>query len=204
MAAAPETKIRHPLRLPRGSVRALLALCVAGTTYWLVAHPSLLVGDALPPYLVGALPIVLAYYFAQRASGADPASPARAGSRPLWLPGGTVRVLLAVGFFVAAGFYLFGVGVSNVTQSKLAPFLFEVGIFLAGQLSRAVLERLTKGKPPAPWRVLFDDVKALVALLAAAGLVLVHTLPETALPESVRGVFAKVFPLVISFYFGAR
>lgn len=207
MAQAPtEPKPRHPLRLPRGSVRAVLALAVAGTTYWLLAHPSLLSNDALPPYLAGALPLVLAYYFAARSNAAPDGAPKEKGlrGRPLWLPGGTIRALLALGFFVAAGFYAFGVGAQNLLGSKVGPFLLEVAVFLAGQLSRAVLDRVTKDKPAPAWRVLFGDVKAIVAILSAAGLVLVHTLPDGTLPAALQDAFAKAFPLVISFYFGAR
>src|SRR5262245_2735760 len=96
---------RPPLGLPRGSIRGFLALCVAGTAYWLIAHPARLADGALPAYLGATLPLALAYYFAHRSSGYGdgPGGLARRSAPPLWLPQGTVRTLLVLGFVAAVG-----------------------------------------------------------------------------------------------------
>lgn len=55
-----------PLWLPRGSVRAIIALMVMATFVYLAVS-----GAVVPEWLVGVLGMVLGYYFAHRENDAE-------------------------------------------------------------------------------------------------------------------------------------
>lgn len=190
--------------MPHGSVRAFLALSVAGSAYWLLAHPTSLESRALPTHLGAALPIALGYYFAHRSQAAGAALAKRAGPAPLWLPAGSIRVLLVLGFIVAAGFHVAGVIGAHQGFGGLAPILGEVGLFFVGQLWKAVSSRMKQSQTRAGIARRLADVTALLGILSGVGLVLVHCVPTLPVPDGVRAAFARAFPLVIAFYFGAR
>src|SRR6202451_3592653 len=78
----------HALGLPAGSTRALLAILVFGTAFGLlVLQPT----RDVPEYLRDLLFIILGHYFASR-KRAGPSEDA--GPPPLYLPRGTIRLLL--------------------------------------------------------------------------------------------------------------
>lgn len=189
--------------MPHGSVRAFLALSVAGSAYWLLAHPTSLESRALPTHLGAALPIALGYYFAHRSAVSSPLA-TRSGPSPLWLPAGSIRVLLVLGFVVAAGFHVAGVFGAHQGFAGLAPILGELGLFFVGQLWKALSSRLKQNEARVGVVRRLGDVSALIGVLSGVGLVLVHCVPSLPVPENVRAVFARAFPLVIAFYFGAR
>ena len=97
-----------PLGLPPGSVRAILALVMSGTLWYMVLQDRI-----VPEILVEAVLLVVGFYFGVR-QGTAPAlqpaatvpSPATTQSPatppvkpPLRLPRGSVRVILLLGFF---------------------------------------------------------------------------------------------------------
>src|SRR5262245_51752111 len=99
-ATVPESNYRREaaLGLPHGSVRALLALMIAaGIWTWLLLRPETIA----PPYLRDLMLIIMGHYFAARAR-TGPAD----GPPPLYLPRGSVRVILMLGF-VGVGVWLF-------------------------------------------------------------------------------------------------
>jgi hypothetical protein len=77
--------------MPGGSVRAVLALMIFGTIWGLLLRRP---DREIPDYLRDLLFIILGHYFAVRGR-AD--RTAEAGPPPLFLPTGTVRLVLIAG-----------------------------------------------------------------------------------------------------------
>lgn len=198
--------------LPPGSIRAALALLVFGTVWtWMVMVPE----QNVPQALRDVLFIILGHYFAvRRPIGNQPES----GPPPLYLPRGSVRLLLILGF-VVVGVLLYRAGRLDPDQ----PARFPAGVTLllvAGFLLGVVLNRLRlwwlerrKLRP----RRLFENIKAVIGLVA--GLVLVLSLVNQLSPFIVLepggkwmgvpvrfGEFGieQAAAAVVGFYFGSR
>src|SRR5215210_4654090 len=86
----------HALGMPSGSVRALLAILIFATTWGLlVLRPS----QEVPDYLRDLLFIIMGHYFASRRRADQGDEP---GPPPLYLPRGSVRLLLVIGCVAVA------------------------------------------------------------------------------------------------------
>lgn len=196
--AAPTTdwKRLHALGLPGGSVRALLALAVVGTVCGLLLRDP---GEPPPEALESLLFVVLGHYFAARAQAPDDPT---GGPPPLWLPRGTVRLLL-----VAA---LLGVGVALWRQGDGASLrglatLAIAGAFLVGLALTRLARWVRRLLPRAP-RV-FEDIRALVGLAAAAALCLHAFLGVLPGPDAIgvgRLGLEQGLAALVGFYFGSR
>lgn len=193
---APDWKRLHALGLPGGSVRALLALTVVGTVCGL-----LLRDPAKPPpeALESLLFVVLGHYFAARAQASD--DPA-GGPPPLWLPRGSVRLLLVAG--------LVGVGVVLWRQGDAASLrgiatLVIAGAFLVGLALTRLVGWLRRLVPRTP-RVL-EDIRALVGL-GAAGALCAHAFLGLLPGPDALGVgrlgLEQGLAALVGFYFGSR
>ncbi|RUL88734.1 hypothetical protein TsocGM_06070 [Tautonia sociabilis] len=200
--------------LPPGSVRALLALLVAATVCGTLAlHPE----REVPAYLRDLMFIILGHYFAVRGRSRGPGAPGSGESGvavppPLYLPRGTVRLLLVLGF-VAVAVLLFRRGrLLPIEENPGAVTLLLVAGFLLGALVKAVASRFSAGGRPRWFRAL-EDAKATAALLAAAVLVVLAW--DDASPFLPEGLSATVPRLgehgpehlaaaLIGFYFGSR
>lgn len=192
---APANQMRPTLGMPRGSVRALLALCVAGCAYWLIAR-----NQAVPHDLLAALMIVLGYYFADRAAQHDPA--ADPGPHPLWLPKGSIRALLIVGFAGAVGYLVYRQRPDNFFALAMSPVILNIGSFMLGRLGKSIIKGFfNRGKTKTA--SVIGDVKGLVGIAAGVGTVLVYGVPDV-VPLDLRARFVELFPALISFYFGSR
>lgn len=193
-AAPDDWRSRHALGLPGGSVRALLALGVVGTVCGLLLRDP---RAPLPEHLESLLFVVLGHYFAARAQS-TPAD----GPPPLWLPRGTVRLLL-----VAA---LVGVGVVILRQGDAASQRGVVTLVLAGAfLLGLLLTRLTgwlRRFMTRPLRVL-EDIRAVVGI-AALGALAAHAffaiLPGPELLGLGRLGPEQALAGLVGFYFGSR
>ena len=99
--------IPPPLGLPTGSIRAVLALIMCGSIWYLALN-----GLAIPTILVESVLLVIGFYFGVRQGAAPALQPAATAPppvapggkpvkvrQPLHLPRGSVRTLLLVGFF---------------------------------------------------------------------------------------------------------
>ena len=200
---------RKALGLPDGSVRALLALAIFGLIWaMLILRPD----DELPDYLRDLLFIIMGHYFAsrRRASRAG-----ELGPPPLYLPRGTIRLALFGGFVLVA-VVLFRQG--KLTNPGKHPGVLTL-LLVAGFLLGVVLAKLgdwwtDRGHRVPRW---VEDGKALVALIAAAGLiVLAWDLAFPFLPRGVEGRFGGALPrlgsygpehvlsAIVGFYFGSR
>jgi hypothetical protein len=160
---APNWRRLHAFGLPEGSVRAVLAVAIFATIWvLLVRKPE----QEVPDYLRDLLFIIMGHYFAsRRRSSTAPSS----GPGPLFLPKGTIRLILFSGF-VAVGVLLFRGGhFSNplgnpgvVTLMLVAGFLLGVVVSKIGDWWRE------KGHQVPRW---IEDSRALFALLATAVLI---------------------------------
>jgi hypothetical protein len=199
----------HAFGLPAGSVRAILAVVIIGTVWvWVVLQPD----QEVPDYLRDLLFIILGHYFAVR-SRVD--STGEAGPPPLYLPRGTVRALLVLGFAVVAALLVRRRSLLPIERNHGAITLLLVFGFLLGFVMRKVSGWFTAGGHRLPRLV--EDLRAAIALIAAVVLVvlvwnrLVPFLPHPR-PDTVRGMRLHlgsygpehVLAAVIGFYFGSR
>lgn len=200
---ASDWKRLHAFGLPGGSVRGLLAIAVAATVCSaLVLSPQ----QQIPYYVQNVMFIVLGHYFAARHR---PASGRDAGPPPLYLPRGTVRILLAGGF-VAVAVLLFRQGrLLAVGDNPGVVSLFLVLGFLSGVL----ITRLVAGGKRAPSRAI-EDLRAAVSLVATVVLVFMVVGELQGLPGegAIHDLYARlvhwrlqyVSAALVSFYFGSR
>jgi hypothetical protein len=204
---------RHPLGLPRGSVRALLASIVFGLIWALLVVPEETPAH-VPLYLYYLMFLILGHYFAHR-SQAPPAAPGTRHWHPLFLPRGTLRFVFLVGFFAALGwgFYHDPHFLDRLTPSAAsvaeAPYLLPLilGAFLLGVLVGRVGDTLLRGPTGvAPW---FQDLQAWLALIAVLGLgveVIIHLVINPTLGDRPLKLpnWESFLAAVVAFYFGAR
>src|SRR6056297_883729 len=130
---------RHAFRLPPGSVRAMAALLIAATICGTLAlHPD----REVPAYLRDLMFIILGHYFAVRGRQKPSPDEGEAGAPPpLYLPKGTVRLLLVLGF-VAVAVLLYRQGrLVPIDENPGSVTLLLVGGFLLGALVKGVLGR---------------------------------------------------------------
>ena len=214
---------RQPLGLPAGSVRAVLALLVFGIIWAIVLLPEPVLPDPdykprVPLYLSYLMFLILGSYFATR--GHAPATPGVRQHHPLYLPRGSLRFLMVVGFAAALGWAYYRnpdslkrlnpidlPGQTGQQQASLALLLlgaFFVGIVVT-RMARLTLAD-SAGRLPA-W---FQDLLAWVALISVLGLGAEYLIrlvinprvsPEHPLQLPHWEGFLSAF---IGFYFGAR
>ncbi len=186
----------HALGLPSGSVRALIALAVVGTVCGLLLRAP---ERALPEHLESLLFVVLGHYFAARGQAkVDPAG----GPPPLYLPRGTVRLLLVAG--------LIAVGVMVLRQGDVQALrgLFTLVLvfgFLLGMLLTRIAGWWRRRRPrPSRW---FEDLRGLIGLAAVAVLGVQAFYAVLPGPEQIGfgpiGV-EQALAGVVGFYFGSR
>ncbi len=212
-ASVPPSRVEwrrlHALGLPSGSIRALLALLIFATTCGLlVLRPS----REVPDYLRDLLLIIMGHYFAARRHAGQGDEP---GPPPLYLPRGSVRLILVVGS-VAVALLLYQRGQLTAPQQNPGVVtLLLVGGFLLGVMVNAVSDALRERghRPPR----LAEDLRALVAV-AAALILIVLVLNRSILffsPERVDAILARwvligrygpehILAAVVGFYFGSR
>jgi hypothetical protein len=205
----PNRNRRHPLGLPAGSVRALLALMVFGIIWCLLLLPEKPDRDVrVPQYLVYLMFLILGHYFAARGHGAT----AGPGERhPLYLPRGSLRFIMLAGFAAAMGwgYYhnpnFFDRLKPDIQEQPYLPFLLLAVFFLGivvGRIGNALLAG-PEGLPP--W---FQDMLAWISLLAVMGLaaeIIVHLVINPTLEHPLNlphweGYIASL----VGFYFGVK
>ncbi len=207
--AQPDWRRLHALGLPPGSVRALLAILIFATTWaLLVLRPS----AEVPDFLRDLLFIILGHYFASRRA-VVPSD--EAGPPPLYLPRGSVRLLLVLGS-VAVAVLLFRRGeLTDLERNPGAFTLVLVGGFLLGVILNAALA-WWRGRGHRPPR-LVEDFKALISMAAAillATLVVNQLFPFIPAGQ-VEAIFNRplhlgrygpehVLAAIVGFYFGSR
>jgi hypothetical protein len=208
MSAEPEQDVsfvRHPLGLPPGSVRAVLALMIAGLFWLFLALPDAFPKEEhVPLFLYVLLGLIMLFFGAHGHTIGHHIT----GQSPLYLPRGLLRTVLLLGTAAELG-WLYYAHADRLT-TRLTPdpnhlsqwpalLISAFGGFAFGYVVR-------KG----PWRKSpgFQDLLASISLLAMFGLV-----AETILVVFVNPTVAnRLDPLmleagltaVVAFYYGAR
>jgi hypothetical protein len=224
---------RQPLGLPAGSVRAILALGVLGIC-WLLAYRGVFSDTKVPltlVYMQYVMVLILAHYFAAHGKSIGRAA---TGGSALGLPGGTIRLLLIVGYGGLAVFMFLhqdklwnkergeltaGEHATREPGEKAAPkedpaaqgppivlLSLLIGGFILGLFLSSIMRTLGGGITPF-W---YQDVQAWFALLAMGGLVILALIQGV-----INANLSNVSPIdtskleiflaaVIGFYFGAR
>lgn len=184
--------VREPLNLPRGSVRATATLAAAGCCWILV-----LVNAPVPGYLLSLLLTVIGYYFGfrqklKRAQSRILDASATA-QEPLNLPGGSIRMVLIVGFAVCAV-------VLWARRQMADPTYLEFFIVLAGLVAGYFFARLFSGTVGTTLGNLINHAKGVLVLVATVALAVLL----------LGGLYADqpqlglTLACLISFYFGSR
>ena len=155
----------RPLGLPVGSVRALSLLGLTAR-----AVLDLVAKRPLEPWLVAAIVVCGAAYFAARASrrGLVPVAPGVPVPRqrdPLGLPAGTVRFLFLAGIGLCTWLYLR----DHRVEGPRAAVALVVGGFGAGVFVRWFLTQVRR--PEDASTLVFEHLQALASVVAAGGLV---------------------------------
>jgi hypothetical protein len=185
----------EPLGLPRGSIRALIALLLSATA-WLLIFQS----RALPLDLFTLILTIIGYYFGYRTKAKDAGDryldPESVSERPLYLPSGTIRFIIIMGFGLAA--FVLARRHGFALRQNVQFFLILAGL-VAGHLFARVMVRIeTTGL-----QAVIRHVKGVVGLLATLTLVALFALGFDQ-HESVPPLAVTLLGSVVSFYFGAR
>lgn len=201
---------RFAFGLPSGSVRAILALLILGNACALVAvRPD----QPIPAYLRDLMFLILGHYFALRRVQGEPS---QAEPPPLFLPRGTVRVLIFLGFSAVIGLLVYRGAPWRPSESPAAFTLLLIAGFLLGVVFRKVGEWRESWTGRRTYR-LFSDLRAVVTILSALILIALawnqvyQFLPDARpqLPERAGAPLGEIgfeyfLSAIIGFYFGAR
>lgn len=200
---------RHPLGLPPGSVRAVIILMVMGTIWALLLMPEEK-NIEVPLYLYYLLFLTLGSYFSGRAQ-APVGSPS-----PLYLPRGSIRAIIVLGFAGVMGYAIFRdpegfwkrplLDPEDRAATMLLPTVI-IGAYLVGVIVAGFAHKLLNGPLGMPaW---YQDVLAWVSLLAVLGLgieVILQLIVFPSMPEPRPQVPQMQLLLsgIVALYFGAR
>jgi hypothetical protein len=210
--AAPLPPPRHPLGLPAGSVRAVLALSVLGLLWLLALRPLPGQGEALGKIQLPSafmnlqilMVLILAHFFAAHGHSIRRDASQRS---PLGLPRGTIRFLLLAGYLgLAVYLYRTQLEFQYPSSSTIILLLVLISGFFLGHLLTGTVRVLSGGEQPY-W---FQDIEAWVALLAilCMGVLLIILLfinPSLSLGQEVPlDVLESILAALVGFYFGAR
>ncbi|HKZ64436.1 MAG TPA: hypothetical protein VJ400_08335 [Thermoplasmata archaeon] len=190
--------MRPPLGLPTGSVRAVLALILCATMWYLVYR-----GEVVPELLASAVLLVVAFYFGVRstASPLPAVAPGQAPGvpQPLYLPRGAVRTILLIGFLAIIVYLWIG---ARAIPPEFLLILQVLASYLVGfTVSVAVNRRIQKGLGPMRGVAWVRNLLAIIAL-AVTGIVCISIL--FGFPEFVPADAEKALTWVVAFYFGSR
>jgi hypothetical protein len=184
-----------PLGLPRGSVRALIALALLTAACWMV-----LAQGRAPDALLSLLLTIIGFYFGFRnadAGGRDRIhDPYFKQEPPLLLPPGAIRKLMILAVVIMA----IGLGTRGLLaeNDEYLGFFFSIAGLVIGHLFERYLSAPAAG---GSLEGLIKHGKALVCLTVAAALVFLFI---TGADRDVAPVFLLVLCGMVSFYYGSR
>src|SRR3990172_2584924 len=195
-APSVSSQIPAPMRLPTGSVRAILALTLCGTLWYLIFR-----GEVAPPILVESALLVVAFYFGVRSSA--PIVPVQEGAdkvrQPLFLPRGAVRGILAAGFLGVIGYVFYRDGA--IPQALLLVFQVVVSYLVGFAVSTVILRRARAGKGFGRAAAAARNVISVAAIGITAGVCAAIVIGR---PELIPSYFENGLAWTIAFYFGSR
>jgi len=190
--------IPPPLRLPTGSVRAILALTLCGTLWYLI-----FLGEPPPTIVVESALLVVAFYFGVRSSA--PIVPVQEGAgadkvrQPLFLPRGAVRGILAAGFLGVIGYVFYRDGA--IPQALLLVFQVVVSYLVGFAASAAILRRARAGKGFGKGSSAARNVISVAAIGITSGVCAAIAVGRF---DLVPDYFRNGLAWTIAFYFGSR
>lgn len=195
---------RHPLGLPPGSIRAVLALMIAGLFWTVLVLAERNPAVEVPLFLYFLTGMVLLFFGSH---GYTIGSQTNAGS-PLNLPRGTIRLLLIAGTIgvVAWMYYTDPTRIREIVTPKPAQLEQWPQLLMTTVGGYAVGYLIGRG----PWRrkSSFQDLLAWVSLMAMIGLVIETVWIVFINPSLVEGMtlhtWEAALTAIVSFYFGAR
>ena len=199
----------EPLFLPRGSIRALLALMMTGTFFYLDYNKGWDISQ-VPESLTSLMLVIVAFYFGARSmeAGSDSSSEKKTENRgliqwitslkdsPLFLPKGTIRFIMIVMFGVISYF-------SFSHHSSVPDALLQILTIIAGYLLGIVITYIYhKISDQAASKVsLFGHVKAIITILFVGVVDIAHIFSWSFATAEITD---RLMTLLITFYFGSR
>jgi hypothetical protein len=145
----------EPLGMPRGTVRAFITILIVSFPFGYLIN-----GDIIPPLIVNAIFIVVAFYFEARRSGEEKLKQIvdeiknpeiveidlREEKKPLYLPKYTVRFSLVIILVIVQILILLQPSISFQVTNTLADILLIVSFFIIGAIFRSILRSREKKK----------------------------------------------------------
>ncbi len=207
--------IPPPLGLPPGSVRAVLALIMCGSIWYLALNNL-----GIPTILVESVLLIVGFYFGAR-QGTAPAirsaataapPPAVSGAvataaaaaavkvkQPLHLPRGSVRVILLFGFF---GVIVYGWYHGQALPGAFLLILQVMASYLIGYVASVIVHRRRMaGKPVIRAIVWFRNANAVAVMALVAYVCASFAL---AWPQLLAPYTDNLLAWTVAYYFGSR
>ena len=198
-----DPNIRPPLRLPPGSIRSLMALLIGGMFWALLLFAEQPIKVPLHVYFLLTLLLIFVISHGKSIGNED-----NHESSPWWLPAGTIRAVIVLGFLGTLGWMIYSRPeqlMESLTPTKQQltqwPWLL---LALAGGF---FLGRLIAS---GPWQksAMFRDIQAWVGLLAMFGLaaeIVITVFIQASLPEQIDvPLWNAILTGVVAAYFGIR
>lgn len=195
---------RHPLGLPPGSVRAVLALMIAGLFWAVVAMPESK-EVPVPLFLYFLLGLILLFFGSHGSSIGHHLGDPR---HPLGMPRGTIRAILILGMAGVLGWIYYAH--PDRFPSRLTPHPDQLKQWPHLLLTTVIGFSLGYVIRLGPWRktAAFQDVLATLSLLCMLGLaaetVFVVFINPSLFENIDLAMWEAILTAIIAFYFGAR
>jgi len=162
---------------------------------------QVLKGVDIPPILVESALLVVGFYFGVRSGTGPPIAPVTAEGvrQPLFLPRGSIRVVLLVGFFGVIAYTLY---MRRWIPDAFLLILEVLASYLIGYvISAIILRRRAAGILPSRKVAIFRNFNAIIVIFLVAYIcgVLVLSWPDF-LPEQSGNALAWI----VAYYFGSR
>ena len=201
---------RHAFGWPPGSIRAILVLIVVA----LVCALMLITRDKhgavipIPPYLLYLLFTSVGYYFAIRGHAKEVH---RGVTPPLWLPAGSIRVIIMAALIATVVWKLVNDHASleeQFTKSSvllheqpLLPLVILGGFFVGVVLRGAIIGKYER----SAWAQDLEGWVALIGVLLMGVAALIHLVIDPTLDEKLHlSTWEGFLAGVVAFYFGIR
>jgi len=193
LVACDTAHVPEPLGLPKGSIRALVAIDMAVTCLLMI-----LLGRDVPNSLLALLLTIVGYYFGFRVKVEAEASRIYDASgltrRPLHLPPGVVRFVLIGGFVVGA--------LVLAARGRLGEVKYlEFYVLMAGLTCGHLFGRVMASSRGTPGYTLINHAKGAIMLGVGAVLAVFFI---SGLSADWPGWIVMVLCAAVSFYFGSR
>jgi len=181
----------EPLWLPKGSIRAIVALGLVAAALVVALH-----GRVLPVALMSLLLTVVGFYYGFRSKASELSDrlydPTASREQPLHLPGGAIRTVLIV-CLILTGWLLASNGKLDAMREQVEFFIILAGLVVGHYFAKVV-------RFAGAGRGAIGHVKALAVLAITAALMYVFVADTRELPPSLVTALCGA----VSFYFGSR